>query len=331
MVTVGSLFAGIGGFCSAFEQVGAKVLWANEMDSAACRTYRTNHPDISLHEKRIEDLSAIHDDLLPVDVLTAGFPCQPFSVAGDRKGFADPRGRAFFEIIRLIKEFGVNRPKILLFENVPGLLFHDKGASFAKIVNAVQSAGYWFLPPDCQAILNTLKITGIPQARDRLFMVALSWDHFDDQCFQFPEEIPSNGQSVKSFLDLHEKAPEDHYFDPESRWGKLFIESMNKGDPESVYQLRRYYVRENKNDAVFTLTANMGEGGHNIPVYKDDWGIRKLTTRECLRLQGFDADKFIFPEEVAKSQRYKQIGNAVTVPLVMKLAQECLRLLTKGR
>lgn len=329
MITVGSLFAGIGGFCSAFEQVGAKLLWANEMDSSACQTYRANYPHVSLHEKKIEDLSAIHDDLLEVDVLTAGFPCQPFSVAGDRKGFADPRGKAFFEIIRLIKEFGSNRPKILLFENVPGLLFHDKGASHAKIVNAVQSVGYWFLPPDCQAILNTIKITRIPQARDRLFMVALSWDHFDNQCFQFPEEIEEGGHAVKSFLDLHVQAPEDHYFDPESRWGKLFIESMNKGDPESVYQLRRYYVRENKKDAVFTLTANMGEGGHNIPVYKDNWGIRKLTTKECLRLQGFDAEKFIFPEEVAKSQRYKQIGNAVTVPLVIKLAQECKRLLTK--
>ena len=199
MITVGSLFAGIGGFCSAFELVGAKVLWANEMDPSACRTYRANHSEITLHEKPIEELSAIHDDLLPVDVLTAGFPCQPFSVAGDRKGFADPRGKAFFEIIRLIKEFGANRPKILLFENVPGLLFHEKGASYAKIVNSVQSAGYWFLQPDCQAILNTLKITGIPQARDRLFMVALSWDYFDDQCFHFPEDIETNGESVKSF------------------------------------------------------------------------------------------------------------------------------------
>ncbi|MBU3653282.1 MAG: DNA (cytosine-5-)-methyltransferase [Limnohabitans sp.] len=137
MVTVGSLFAGIGGFCSAFENMGAKVLWANEMDVSACKTYRANHPEIALYETKIEELSAIHDDLLPVDVLTAGFPCQPFSVAGDKKGFDDPRGRAFFEIIRLIKEFGDNRPKILLFENVPGLLFHDKGASFAKVVNVM--------------------------------------------------------------------------------------------------------------------------------------------------------------------------------------------------
>jgi DNA (cytosine-5)-methyltransferase 1 len=330
MITVGSLFSGIGGFCSAFEIAGAKVLWANEMDSSACKTYRANHSGVSLYEKKIEDLSALHDDLLAVDVLTAGFPCQPFSIAGDKKGFDDPRGKAFFEIIRLIKEFGDNRPKILLFENVPGLLFHNKGASYTRVVNAIQSAGYWFLPPDCQAILNTMKITGIPQSRDRLFMVALSWDYFDDQCFQFPADSEQLAKPVKDFLDLNEQASEDHYFDPESRWGKLFIESMSSGDPESVYQLRRYYVRENKNDAVFTLTANMGEGGHNIPVFKDDWGIRKLTTRECLRLQGFDADKFVFPEDVSRSQRYKQIGNAVTVPLVEKLAQECIRLLTKG-
>lgn len=328
MLTVASLFAGIGGFCSAFQSEGFKVVWANEMDPHAAKTYKQNHPDVELHEKRIEDLSVIHDNLLPVDILTGGFPCQPFSVAGDRKGFEDPRGKVFFEIIRIVKEFGAKRPKIILLENVPGLVTHDKGVTYSKMINAIQSAGYWFLPPNSHEILNTLHITGIPQARERLYMVALSWDYFDDQCFVFPKK-KAKSRPVKEFLDLSQEADKELYFDPESRWGKLFEESMQKGNPEGVYQLRRYYVRENKNDAVYTLTANMGEGGHNVPVIKDSWGIRKLTTSECLRLQGFDTEKFKFPDDVSRSQRYKQIGNAVTVTLVQELAKECKRILRK--
>lgn len=330
MVTVASLFAGVGGFCAAFKQSGAKVLWANEMDQFAARTYRANHPDTRLYEKPIESLSVLHDSLEPVDILTAGFPCQPFSVAGSKLGFSDPRGRAFFEIIRLLKEFGKNRPKILLLENVPGLLFHDGGASFAKVVNSLQSAGYWFMPPGCHSVLNTMHLTGIPQARDRLFMVALSWDYFDEQEFVFPHEKTESKNPVKDYLDLDEQAPEELYFDPEGRWGKLFIESMNNGSPDSVYQLRRYYVRENKSDAVFTLTANMGEGGHNVPVVRDKWGVRKLSVKECLRLQGFDPEKFVFPDDISRSQKYKQIGNAVTVPLVQLLADECQRILRRS-
>lgn len=326
MLTVGSLFAGIGGFCRAFTAEGFKIQWANELDSFAAETYRQNYPNVKLFEKSVTDLSVIHDKLSAVDVLTAGFPCQPFSVAGAQKGLEDPRGKLFFEVVRLLKEFGRNRPKIVLLENVPGLLFHAKGATFSKMVNALQSAGYWFLPPDCYAILNTMKLTGIPQSRDRLFMVALSWDYFETQIFKFPSTDGVNILPVRNFLSLDKQADESLYFDPESRWGKLFAESMRDGNPESVYQLRRYYVRENKSDAVFTLTANMGEGGHNVPTIKDAWGIRKLSPEECAKLQGFD-DTFTFPRDMSRTQRYRQIGNAVTVPVVRLLARECQRIL----
>ncbi len=102
------------------------------------------------------------------------------------------------------------------------------------------------------------------------------------------------------------------------------------GDDESIYMLRRNYVRENKSNTVFALMANMGDGGHNAPVIRDPWGIRKLTPAECLRLQGFSEDSFSFPPQLSKFQQYKQIGNAVTVPLVRKLAIECRRLLDGG-
>lgn len=321
--TVASLFAGIGGFCSAFRKEGFRVAWANELDPFAAKTYRHNYPDVKLLEKSIVSLSVIKDQLEPVDVLTAGFPCQPFSVAGDKKGFNDPRGKLFFEIIRLLKEFGRDRPKILLLENVRNLLTHDKGKAFAKITDEIQAAGYWFMPSN-SIVLNTRTHSDIPQNRERLFMVAFSWDAFDFNDFEFPDPVIVQ-RTRNEFLSLNQKASEDLYFDEDSQYGKLFAESMAMGDADSVYLLRRHYVRENKSDSFFTLTANMGGGGHNVPVIRDAWGIRQLSQRECLRLQGFDDHEFKFPDDISKTQQYRQIGNAVTVKLVQKLARECLR------
>lgn len=326
--TTASLFAGIGGFCTAFKNEGYDVVWANELDGFASRTYRHNYPHTRLLEKSITDLSVIKDHLEPVDVLTAGFPCQPFSVAGKKDGFKDPRGKLFFEIIRLLKEFGKDRPKIILFENVGNLLSHDKGKTFARISDEIQSAGYWFMPSN-SAVLNTRVHTDIPQNRERLFMVGFSWDAFDYNDFTFPSTVAEK-RPRQDFLTLSEKASDDLYFDENSQYGRLFAESMANGAADSVYLLRRYYVRENKSDSYFALTANMGGGGHNVPVIKDQWGIRQLSTRECLRLQGFEDSQFSFPADMSASQQYKQVGNSVTIPLVQKLARECLRQLEEN-
>ncbi len=326
---MGSLFAGIGGFCLAFSRERFVVVWANEKDKFAVQTYAENFPATTLHHKPIQDLSVVADDLMPVDVLTAGFPCQPFSVAGSKMGFNDEgdedRGKAFFDIIRLLKEFGDERPKILLFENVPHLLTHDRGRTFNRITQEIQSAGYWFMPHQNTAVLNTRVHTDIPQNRERLYIVAMSWDHFDTNTFNFPEP-EENTRDYKEFLDL-DKKPDDWFYDSHSRYLKKFEEEIAAGDPGSVYMLRRSYVRENKSNSVPALLANMGDGGHNQPVIQDRWGIRKLTPIECLRLQGFPDDEFVFPEALSRVQQYRQIGNAVTVPLVQKLAAECYRLL----
>lgn len=313
----------------AFKNTGFKVRWANEYDPFAIQTYKHNFPEVKLYEKSISELSVIRDKLDPIDVLTAGFPCQPFSVAGNMHGFKDPRGKLFFEIIRILKEFGKERPKIILMENVKNLLFHNNGKTFSRIVEEIQSAGYWFMPNNV-AVLNTRDHTDIPQNRERLYMVALSWDSFDYNDFKFPE-IVKNRREVKDFLDVDSPASPEYYFDPNSKYGKLFAESIASGNPNSIYLLRRFYVRENKNDSVFTLTANMGEGGHNKPVIQDKWGIRNLTPRECLRLQGFQDHDFSFPENMSKTQQYKQIGNAVTVTLVQKMAVECIEKLKSGK
>jgi len=321
--TVGSLFSGIGGFCKAFESAGFEIVWANELDSFAAQTYSHNFPKVRLIEKPIENLKVDQDDLDAVDVITAGFPCQPFSVAGRKSGFADPRGRLFFHITRLLREFGERRPKIVILENVKHLLQHDKGRTFAKIVSEIQTAGYWFRSSNAR-VLNTMEHTHIPQNRERLYMVAFNWDVFARNDFAFPQP-EDQLDPLEDFLDLSEKADDDLYFDENSKYGRMFKESIAKGSSSSVYILRRYYVRENKSNSVFTLTANMGDGGHNVPVIKDRWGIRKLTPRECARLQGFQNPGFCFPDKISKTQQYKQIGNAVTVHLVEKLAIQCKR------
>lgn len=319
--TVGSLFSGIGGFCKAFEKAGFNVVWANECDSHAVKTYKYNFPKVRLIDKRIEHVTVPEDDLQPVDVLTAGFPCQPFSVAGRKSGFSDRRGRLFFEIIRILKEFGKDKPKIIVMENVKHLLNHENGKTFAQIVTEIQSAGYWFRSGST-AILDTKVHTSIPQNRERLYMVAMNWDVFRKNDFSFPE-VEDGLDPIEEYLDLDKKADDDLYFDEDSKYGRMFVEKMASGEANSVYLLRRWYVRESKSNCSFTLTANMGEGGHNVPVIRDQWGIRKLSPQECLRLQGFQDGEFSFPNDLSKTQRYKQIGNAVTVSLVTKIALEC--------
>jgi DNA (cytosine-5)-methyltransferase 1 len=164
-------------------------------------------------------------------------------------------------------------------------------------------------------------------------MVALNTDHFAANTYIFPDPLPPTAQRpVRTFLDLDHKAQATYYFQPESQYYDLFKEAIETGERDSVYQLRRSYVRENKSDTCFTLMANMGEGGHNQPVVRDRWGIRKMTPRECARLQGYSDDWFKIPTTLSNTQVYKQIGNSVTVPLVARLARnvlECLATITR--
>ncbi len=145
---VGCLFAAIGGFCRAFEEVGTHVLWANEKDKFAKETFEANFPHIRYLHKPVEDLGVKRDHLEPVDILTAGFPCQPFSVAGEKRGFKDERGLLFLHITRIIREFGRDKPKILLLENVQNFRTHDNGKTFKRVQVEIQKAGYWFSEKD---------------------------------------------------------------------------------------------------------------------------------------------------------------------------------------
>ena len=300
------------------------MLWANENDNFAVCTFARNFPGVRMIHKGVEDLTVIGDKLQPVDVLTAGFPCQPFSIAGEKLGFEDIRGLLFLHVIRIIKEFGSRKPKVILLENVKNLKHHDKGRTFRRIQAEIQKAGYWFTDANAK-VLNTLRYTEIPQNRERIFMVAMSSSHFPVNSFQFPDPLPAGSMHpVKDFLDLSRKAAPNFYFKPGDRYYPHFAEAMAKGGKDAVYQLRRNYVRRNMTKTCFTLMANMGGGGHNTPVIRDRWGIRKLTPKECARLQGYKDDWFSFPEGLSNVQAYKQIGNSVTIPLVRNLAEDIL-------
>ncbi len=333
--SVGSLFAGVGGICHAFKNVSCNVLWANEIDSNACKTYRLNNKGTNLLECDIKDLST--NNLQNIDILTAGFPCQPFSYAGHGKGFNDERGKLFFEVPRLLKEL---KPKAYLLENVRSLSTHSNGKSFDTIKKSMLNAGYSFIP----FILNAAKCTDIPQGRERIYIVGFRNENifFYDkpiklnksnmgncllsQSFNIPEEAKQQPKKIKYFLQ--NTVDKDYFY---TDFDNHIHQKINKKAirDDTIYQYRRHYVRENKSNLCPTLTANMGSGGHNIPIVLDDKNSRKLTPKECFNLQGFPTT-FKLPN-ITKGQLYKQAGNSVVVPMVEKIAKEMIRVLDENR
>ncbi|MDX2074902.1 MAG: DNA (cytosine-5-)-methyltransferase [bacterium] len=302
------LFAGIGGLRRGFERVGFETVFANDFEPSCKVTYDLNYPDtpLTLGDIRDIDVNTIPD----YDFLLAGFPCQPFSVAGYRQGFEDEKGRGnlFFSIANILDK---TRPTGFVLENVKNLQGHDKGRTFKTIENIlVNDLGYHIK----HEILNSMEHGNTPQNRERIFIVGFQ-DKMVTERFQFPEKIPL----TRSFQELLDKQVADEFY----YMGKPLYEKI-VGDVlrrDTVYQYRRVYVRENKRGVCPTLTANMGEGGHNVPIILDDKGIRKLTPRECARLQGFD-DSFLLPTTLANAKLYKQMGNSVTVSVVERLAEQ---------
>ena len=314
--TVGSLYAGVGGICKGFANEGFELSWANEFDKNACITYRKNF-DHRLVEGDVMQIDI--SSLQKVDVLTAGFPCQPFSVAGYRHGFEDKRGNHFFRILDFADAM---RPKILFLENVKNLVGHDEGRTFKIIKELIEKRNYTF---DAK-VLNTKDYGNVPHNRERIFIVAfdknLNPEYFDDNFhFQFPEKEDLT-KSIKDVL-IHRKVEERYYYGEDKYMYPMLQDAMKRDD--TVYQFRRQYVRENKSNVCPTLTANMGTGGHNVPLVKTPYGFRKLTPRECFRFQGFD-DNYELPN-LAISHLYKQAGNSVSVPVISRLARNILNVL----
>lgn len=308
------LFAGIGGFRLALQNVNGKCVYTSEWDEAAKKTYRSNFGEIPFGDITKRSTKSYIPNQF--DVLCAGFPCQAFSIAGNRKGFADTRGTLFFDVEEIVAK---HRPKVVFLENVKNLVSHDKGNTFHTIIEILEKKLKYKI---YYKILNTVTHANVPQNRERIFIVAFNPDKVSriDE-FRFPDEI----KLTKTIHDILEKGKQDdkYYYPNSHRYYPELAKTIVSRD--TVYQWRRVYVRENKSKVCPTLTANMGTGGHNVPLILDDYGIRKLTPRECFSFQGYPED-YVLPN-LANSKLYMQAGNSVTTTLIERIAEEIVKVL----
>lgn len=308
------LFAGIGGFRIALQSLGGKCVFSSEWDANAQKTYFYNFGEIPYGDITKESIKNCIPD--GFDVLCAGFPCQAFSIAGYRKGFEDTRGTLFFDVAEIIKR---KRPRAVFLENVKNLYTHDNGKTFAVIKATLEELGYVVY----HKVMNSMEYANVPQNRERIFIV----------CFD-PNQVKNHHQF--SFPERTELTHTIHdCIDPEINdkalfYGAKFIhyEELKRDmvSMDTIYQWRRQYVRENKSNVCPTLTANMGTGGHNVPLILTKYGIRKLSPKECINFQGYPKE-YQFPTSIANSAKYKQAGNSVVVPLITKVCQNIISII----
>ena len=312
------LFCGLGGFRIAFEASGGKCVFSSDIDKAARETYKNN-----FGEEPSGDITKIEaKDIPDFDVVCAGFPCQPFSLAGKRKGFEDTRGTLFFDVLRIIKE---KKPKAFFLENVAGLTNHDGGKTLEVIMDNLDEAGYY-----ATYRLMNAKEYGVPQNRNRWYCVGVrkdlaSEDEFNNYNF-YPEKCDLKytlNDVVKLNLD------DDSYNSSEiaqNNIRKHLDEDCQKmlNDNKvllanNVRPSRTFFAKTGVSPC---LTAKMGTGGNNVPIIVNT--MRKLTEQECLRIMGF-------PEwyKIRKnySQSYKQVGNSVIVPILTEIAARMTKFL----
>ena len=294
------LFAGTGAFTEVLKKYKSKCVFSNDFIESSKNIYTINHPECNFVLKDILDVQP--DEIPNFDLLTGGFPCQPFSIAGQRKGFEDTRSNVFWKIMEILS---FHKPRYFILENVKNLTSHDKGNTFKTILSNLESIGYKIK----YKVLDTSKITGVPQHRERIYIVGfLNESDFDKFNFNFEEK------KLLPLSDFFEENVQDkYYYTPKSKIYPMLLENITKQD--TIYQYRRVYVRENKSLVCPTMTANMGSGGHNVPIILDKTNkIRKLTPRECFNLQGFPND-FILPK-LSDNKLYSLAGNAVSPPVV---------------
>lgn len=306
-----SLFAGVGGIDLGFEKAGFETIYANELDSKARETYSLNFPNVDLDPR---DIREVKKEEVPKEakIVVSGFPCQSFSIAGYRKGLEDEEnGDLFFETLRIAKAI---KAEVIFLENVKNLVGHDRGKTFRIMLEALESNGYHV----DYKVLNATEFGNIPQNRERIYVVAFKHKkHLDN--FRFPNPIPLK-TTIRDFIDFENKQDKKFYYTSDSF--KQY-EELEKGmdDKETLYQWRRKYVRKNMSGVCPTLTANMGTGGHNVPlIITDTGGYRKLTPRETFNLQGFPKG-YKLPH-LAQSHLYKQAGNSVVVPVIERIAEK---------
>ena len=358
---------------SANKKAEYQIVWANEIDEYACETYRTNFPhtllegDINfvLHPENSDNpkyYEKLHEQILekPIDVLNGGFPCQAFSIAGTQKGFEDERGNLFLSIVDLIEQLGKKfyKPRVLFLENVKNLKSHDKGRTYPVIKSKLEEAGYTIT----EEVLNTMYYSDLPQNRERIYIIGFL-NKEDAEKFHLFNELSKYRKSktakertedIKKIIDFSVTDPKYNYtkekyptyYVTEEEYAKLddgkksVRINLDKDINElyQFYQLRRgQYVRKNQSNVCPTLTANMGTGGHNVPlILTPEKRVRKLTPAETFKLQGFPVGNgYKFPKiykgrAYGNSHLYKQAGNAVSVPVIKFIAEYILGILAEN-
>lgn len=305
------LFCGLGGFRIAMQNIGGTCVYSCDNNIEVCKTYQQN-----FNVNPYADIKELKSNEIPnYDVLCAGFPCQPFSIAGKRMGFKDSRGTMFFEVARIIKD---TKPKIAFLENVSGIVSHDSGKTISVIINTLNELGYVV-----KTNIMNAKDYGIPQNRNRWYCVAIRKDLYTEE-FEFPEKC-----NLKYTLeDIIEPKKIDEYKSSDTAMKnikKFLINFENNNKLKNNNYVIANEIRPSKcslrNDGISPcLTAKMGTGGNNIPVvvrYE-----RKLTEMECLRIMGFPENYKIRKNYM---QSYKQIGNSVVVPVIQSIGNQFIK------
>ena len=297
------LFAGIGGIRIPFQELGGKCVFTSEWDKFAQKTYRVN-----FGEEPAGDITQIDaKDIPDFDILLGGFPCQPFSQAGLKKGFSDTRGTLFFEIERILKE---KRPKAFLLENVKQLKGHDKGRTLKVILEHLDALNYYVNYEVLRA-----GDFGVPQNRERIYIVGLNKEYYnisDDYEFTFP--TPTYEKTRLG--DILEHDVDEKYTISDALWEghqRRKKEHKKKGNGFG------YSLFNEESEYTNTISARYYKDGSEILIDQGpDKNPRKLTPRECARLQGFP-EQFIIT--VSDTQAYKQFGNSVAVPVIRAVAK----------
>jgi len=304
-----SLFSGIGGFDLALQNLGHEIVGACEIDGYARQVYERHFPGVTVHH----DATKVQADSLPhFDLLCGGFPCQAFSIAGKRRGFDDTRGSLFFEIARIAKE---KKPSHLLLENVRGLLSHDKGETFRTIISTLDEVGY-----DAEwQVLNSKYF--VPQNRERVFIVGHLRGASTRQVFPLGEINAEPAEKILRQVGNIDTKGLYAVVNDRGEFREVDVSSSLdanywKGCDNHAQRTMIYMSNTNANmrqrvqdrSESWTLTNNSGDFG-----IMDGVRVRRLTPLECERLQGFPDG---WTEGLSDTQRYRCIGNAVTVPVV---------------
>ena len=308
-VKVVDLFCGIGGFHQAFASFGANIIWASEWDEATAKVYEDNY-----NLKPFGDITKINEKDIPDhDILCAGFPCQAFSISGNQLGFEDTRGTLFFDVVRIAKE---KKPKIVFLENVKNLVKHDKGNTLKVILSSLEEIGY----TPYYKVLNALDY-GVPQNRDRIYIVAIRKD-LNVSSFEFPMKVNLE-KHLENILEDNIKTKDFIINRNDVVLNKTKEASVNKplrlgqvgkgGQGERIYSIK---------GCAITLSAYGGGIGAKTGLYKIEDDIRKLSPRECARLDGFP-DTFKIPEN--KNLAYRQFGNSVVIDVLQSIIESIIQ------